>query len=341
MPENAANLHVVGRTADGHVWHTIRSPTGWTQFENVLAQAGRLDLEGLGEVVDVAAARRTEPGLNGKPEGLYVLCGLNDARAVLLFRNADTGAWTQEATAFFPHNARRVAAAVSTIVSEGANPPRSELHMAVVTDNGFLLTAIHDHGSATPDVPADVEWFAGERGDYRSVALNGQFAIDAASTTVELVATTADGRVFTTTGAPNAWSPFLDVEAAGAGQRGDFMDAAITSMFPETDYFGVTGEGRVWVAAHNGTWQQWRDLEEVNVVITGGGVVINTTQIVDVGTFERVAAATASEGVHILGVTSNGHLLHQLRPSQGRMFRDVESVGVGQNVGSFTAVACA
>jgi hypothetical protein len=68
---------------------------------------------------------------------------LNDARAALLFRNPDTGAWTQEATAFFPHNARRVAVAVSAIVSEGGGPSRSDLHMAVVTDNGFLLTAIH------------------------------------------------------------------------------------------------------------------------------------------------------------------------------------------------------
>src|SRR3954452_8964487 len=85
VPENPAALHVVGRTADGKVWHTIRTPTGWTPFRNVLAQAGRLDLEGLGEVVDVAAARRVEPALNGQPEGLYVLLALNDARAGLLF----------------------------------------------------------------------------------------------------------------------------------------------------------------------------------------------------------------------------------------------------------------
>ena len=68
MPENPAALHVVGRTADGMVRHTIRSPTGWTPVGNVLAQAGRLDLEGLGEVVDVAAGRRVEPALKGQPE---------------------------------------------------------------------------------------------------------------------------------------------------------------------------------------------------------------------------------------------------------------------------------
>ncbi len=338
MPENPAALHVVGRTADGKVWHTIRTPTGWTPFGNVLAAAGRLDLEGLGEVVDVAAARRTEPALNGKPEGLYVLLALNDARAVLLFRNADTGAWTQEATAYFPHNARRVAAATSFIVSEGNGPARSELHMAVVTDNGFLLTAIHEHGTASPDVPADVEWFAGDRGDYRSVAMLGLGAIDAPNTSVELVTTTGDGRIFTTTGGPNTWSLFTEI----SGRPGDVVDSAITSMAAETDFLAVTGDGRVWLAARNGAGTQpWRDLEEVNVVITGGGVVINTTQIIDVGTFQRVAGATTTQGVHILGVTTNGHLLHQLRPSQGRMFRDVEAVGVGQDVGAFTAAACA
>jgi hypothetical protein len=339
VPENPAALHVVGRTADGKVWHTIRNPNGsWMSFDNALAKAGRLDLEGLGEVVDVAVARRIGPALNGKPEGLYVLLALNDARAVLLFRNADTGVWTQEATAFFPHNARRVAAAVSFIVSEGNGPSRSELHMAVVTDNGFLLTAIHDHGSATPDVPADVEWFAGDRGDYRSVAMLGQGAIDAPNTSVELVTTTADGRVFTTTGGPNTWSLFTEV----SGRPGDVVDAAIASTSAETDVLAVTGDGRVWLAARNGSGPQpWRDLEEVNVVISGGGVVINTTQVIDVGTFQRVAGAPTTQGMHILGVTTNGHLLHQLMPSQGRIFRDVELVGVGQNVGVFTAAACA
>jgi hypothetical protein len=210
--------------------------------------------------------------------------------------------------------------------------------MAVVTDNGFLLTAIHDHGSSSPDVPADVEWFAGDRGDNRSVAMLGQGTIDTSFTSVELVTTTADGRIFTTTGGPNAWSLFTEV----SGRKVDVVDAAIAATGAETDFLAVTGDGRVWLAARNGSGvQAWRDLEEVNVVISGGGVVINTTQVVDVGTFQRVAGAPTTQGLHILGVTTNGHLLHQLMPSQGRIFRDVESVGVGQDVGAFTAAACA
>lgn len=340
MPENLAALHVVGRTADGKVWHTIRSgPSGWwTPFGNVLAAAGRLDLQDLGRVVDVAAARCVGPQLNGQPEGLYVLLALNDARTVLLFRNADTGAWTQEATASFPNNARRVAAAVSSMSSEGVGVPRLDLHMAVVTDNGHLFTAIHEHGSSSPGMPADVESSAGESGDFRSVAMRGLGAIDSPSTYVELVAATADGRILTTTGAPNAWSPFADV----SGRRGDVVDAAVASAGAVTDYFAVTGDGRVWLAARsNSSNQPWQDLEEVNVVITGDGWVVHTTQIIDVGTFQRVAGAATTEGMHMLGVTTNGQLLHQLRPSQGSMFRDVEAVGVGQDVGSFTAAACA
>ncbi|MGW6501293.1 hypothetical protein [Nonomuraea angiospora] len=340
--ENPANLHVVGRTADGRIWHTIRSPTAWTPFGNVLAAAGRLDLEGLGAVVDIAAARCAGVGLNGHPEGLYVLLALNSGPPVLLFRSADTGQWSQEAGGYFSR-ARRVAAAVSFIVSQGAGAARSELHLAVTTDDGYLMTAIHQHGSSSPDVPVDVEWSAGDRGEHRAVALLGQGAIDAAHTTARLLTATADGRMYVTTGAPGAWEPFTDVESAGAGERGDFVDVAIASGSSQTDYFGVTGDGRVWLASENNsaTWQQWRDLEEINKVVGGGPWTWKTTEIADVGTFVRVAAATTSEGEHVLGVTSNGHLFHQLRASAPGQFRDVEAVGVGQDVGSFTAVACA
>ena len=86
MPENPAALHVVGRTADGKVWHTIRGSTGWTPFGNVLTQAGRSTWRAWARS-STSRRRRLEPALNGQPEGLYVVLALNDARAVLLFRN--------------------------------------------------------------------------------------------------------------------------------------------------------------------------------------------------------------------------------------------------------------
>jgi hypothetical protein len=56
MPENPANLHVVGRTADGQLLHTIRSPANWTGFGDVLTAAGLPSLGG--RVVNVACSRR-------------------------------------------------------------------------------------------------------------------------------------------------------------------------------------------------------------------------------------------------------------------------------------------
>jgi hypothetical protein len=46
MPENPSDLHVVGRTADGQLWHTIRSPGGWTGLGDVLEAANLLCAEG-------------------------------------------------------------------------------------------------------------------------------------------------------------------------------------------------------------------------------------------------------------------------------------------------------
>ena len=47
MVENLANLHVMGVTSDGAVWHTMRSPTSWTPF------FGLPNLPGAGAGADV------------------------------------------------------------------------------------------------------------------------------------------------------------------------------------------------------------------------------------------------------------------------------------------------
>lgn len=338
MAEILSNLHVVGRTAEGRVWHTIRSPGAWTPFGDVLAAANRLDLTG--NVVDVAAARLLGTNL---VEGLYVLLALNNGRPVLLFRSSDTGLWSEEASALFGE-VRRVAAAVSTALTlQGSFI--FELHMAGVTDDGVLKTAVHQPRSNSPDVPANVELTAGERGEFRAVALGGESALDVSGTSATLVASTADGRVYTTRGSSStSWEQFKDLETAGAGERGDIVDVATMVGADRRSFFlAVSGEGRAWMATQfiGGTWQQWQDLETITIVVTGPGVSWTTTGIADVGTFERIAGATTTEGQHILGVTSNGRLWHQLRPSASAQFRDVELVGVGQNVGAFTAVGCA
>jgi hypothetical protein len=97
LSENPANLHVVGRTADGLLWHTIRSPTGWTGFGDVLLAAGLPSLRG--HVVDVACARRLA-NTAAVVEGLYVLVALDNQPPRLLLRSSNDGTWSQQPGAF-------------------------------------------------------------------------------------------------------------------------------------------------------------------------------------------------------------------------------------------------
>ena len=113
----------------------------------------------------------------------------------------------------------------------------------------------------------------------------------------------------------------------------------------------MTGDGRIVAAAHNpesNAWTTWKNLEEADFIsVAPTGVNITYPDIDEFGTFERVALATTTEGLHILGVTTNGQLFHQLQRGlslqriRGQQFRDVETIGVGADVGEFTAVAAA
>jgi hypothetical protein len=96
----------------------------------------------------------------------------------------------------------------------------------------------------------------------------------------------------------------------------------------------VGGDGRLWTALLqvSGTATLLTDVE----ALAGDRGAFR-----DVGTFERIALGVTDEGLHVLAVTTDGRLLHQLEPSPGQMFRDVELVGVGQDAGSFVGVACA
>jgi hypothetical protein len=77
MPDDPMALHVAGRTADGRLWHTIRRPSGWLPFGDVLAASGLGALTS--EVVDVACARRHQIGTTLE-EGLYVFVAFSQER---------------------------------------------------------------------------------------------------------------------------------------------------------------------------------------------------------------------------------------------------------------------
>jgi hypothetical protein len=338
MPENPLALHVVGRTGDGRLWHTIRTPGGWTPFGDVLAASGLSALSG--EVAGVACARRLMIG-TALEEGLYVFMGIARDRPRLLFRSSDTGLWREDAAPAFAPSSR---VAVATRGSVGTLTPSSMLHLAAVSNAGVLFAAAQAFDASSPDVPVSVEWSAGERGDLRAVALLSGVAIDSVATM--LYAASADGRVYVTFGSSSAWSPFADLDTtSGPGQRpGDVLALAAAQNGTSTEHAIVTGDGHAWIATRflNGTWARWRDLETYTATFTGGPGVSGTfTASLDVGTFNSIAVATTGEGAHVVGTTTDGRLWHQLRATTMPVFRDVELVGVGQDVGRFTAVATA
>jgi hypothetical protein len=331
VTEAPASLHVVGRTADGRLWHTIRSPGGWTVFGDVLVAAGLSSLNG--HVVDAACVRR-RPISSPAVQGLYVLVALDDQPPRLLLRSAGSGAWSQQPGAFFP-TARKVA--VGTLSTIEA-PSRNEVHLAAVTDDGHLVTAVHDFTATQPALPDDLELSAGEIGDLRALAMTAGVAINTSS--VQLLAVTADGRLLQTQGRTGQWAAFTDLLTSNqAGPLpADVLDA---DLGDGRNYVTVTGDGHVWLATFDGTWQKWLDLETFIATFTGGPGVSGTfTATHNVGTFATVSTATASEGIHVVGVTTNGQIWHQLRSSPSVIFRDVELVGGAQNVGTFTTAAC-
>jgi hypothetical protein len=229
-----------------------------------------------------------------------------------------------------------VAAGIAVSVAQQGGTSISELHVAAVTDNGSLLeeSLIIPNGSFGGPNRLD------PAGSFRSVALASSITIGAplAQLKATLVAAGADGRIYQSRGRDGAWPAvsLVDTATAAGEVQGDVVDVAVTADSGATRFLCVTGDGHVWLASQftNSTWAQWVDLE-INLLPFVGQVHH------DVGTFNSITAATTSEGLHVLGTTTNGQLWHQLRSQFDPQFRDVELVGVQQDVGLFTAVDCA
>ena len=343
MAENPANLHVVGRTADGQLWHTIRSPSGWTPFGDVLAAANLPSFRG--RVVDVACARRAAIAAPGNIEGLYVLVAFEDEPPRLLFRSSNGGSWSQQPGVFFP-TARKVAAGTFTSVPQGSGTGLNQIHMAAVTDDGHLLTAFANATATQPvQQPDDVETTSGETGELRAVALDSIATIDG-QPSVPLLAVTADARLLRTRGhgatigdPSGQWTSWTEV-LAGTVARAVPADAIDADLAAES-VIAATGDGHVWLAQAlpTGSMGAWVDLETYTATFSGGPWSGTFTTTFDVGTFSAVAAGWTSEGLHVVGTTTNGRLWHQLRTPTS-IFRDIELAGVGRDVGAFTAVDC-
>jgi hypothetical protein len=226
------------------------------------------------------------------------------------------------------------AAAIAVNLSDDPQQPNySELHLAAVTDNGSLFTELF----SIPDgISAGVDRVE-PAGSFHSVALASSVTLGQSlgNVRVTLATTGADGRVYRSRGRNGNWPSFSLVDSAPAAGElsGDVIDVAVTNSAGTSHFVAVTGDGHIWLASRfpNDTWNPWFDLEVASFV--------GPTH--DVGTFDSASAAATTEGLHVLGTTTNGQLWHQLRSQFDPQFRDVEIVGVQQDVGLFTAVDCA
>lgn len=254
--------------------------------------------------------------------------------------------------------ARRIAAACANQCSlfGSAVQPMARLHLAWTTAGQLLVTSLSAVFPSSGGRVTDIENTTGlSRGAFRVLALAGIDSADQPFTRALLAGLTADGRMYESTVTSSGGAEVLiDVQEAGAGEVGEFVDVDLAYPNVPGDsyvYGGVTGDGRIVAAARDaatGAWTTWRNLEEADFVLVGPtGVRVTYRDIGEFGTLERVALATTTEGLHVLGATTNGQLFHQLqlglslRPVRGQEFPDVETVGVGADVGEFTAIAAA
>lgn len=394
MPENPAELHIVGVTGTGRLMHTIRRADGWAPFTDVLgpSAADQPDLQGY--VTEVAAARVAgTPGTADRPgfPGALILAVLASTQPHPLFfcRYADTGHWVPLGAAVDVFGARRIAVAAATThpdagrpAEEGESERPARLHLAWTGRGGHLVVSglrlavpgelgeksvLAEHAAELTGHAFRVPALAGAGAPAGSGdgvdegtgagASGGGFdrrAQHGPPARLRLAGLTANGRLFrmvvTATGATEVLG---DVEAAGAGEAGEIVDTAL-AVAPDEDgceyYAAVTGDGRILLSTNEPSgagWRNWRDLEEADFVVVGPGGTMTYRDVAEFGTFARVALAITGDGLHVLGVTTSGRLLHQLQagpatqPGSGQEFQDVELAGVGMDVGDFTAVAAA
>lgn len=90
MPDSPADLHLVGLTTDGDLWHTMRRGADghWLLFkDSTIPEAGKP-----GDFIDVDCARQVA-NADQHPSALHVVGVTADGRLWWASRNSQTGSW--------------------------------------------------------------------------------------------------------------------------------------------------------------------------------------------------------------------------------------------------------
>lgn len=281
-------LHLSGVTKDGHLWHTIRVPSGsWFQFGDVETQTGDRGL-----IVDV--------DLQNVGNEVH-LCAINNAGNLWHTIRHINGTWEPFGDVESQTGDRGL------FVRVGIAGINAELHVCGVTSNGHIWHTIR-RANGTWFPFGDVETQTGDRGSFSDVDCTH------IGTELHVCGVTSDGHLWHAIRHTNGtWTTFGDVEKQ-TGDRGKIIEVACANVADELHVCAVSGDGHLWhtIRKANGTWAPFGDVEG---------------QTGDRGKFTRVSVGESGVELHVSGVTSDGHLWHAIRRKNGSWtpFGDVET----------------
>jgi hypothetical protein len=196
---SGSDVHVVGCTVDGKVWHTIRWSDGsWLPFEDVQERAGQI-----GSVRAVSCTFYDGP-LNDR---MHVVALTDDHRLFYAVWHAFDGSWTP----FMDIESRAGEAGSYTDVSCAWSG--SVLHVCAVTSDTVRHSVTQNGWDWTP--LADVEKQAGDRGRIERVSCAA-----GPNNALEVIVLTAEKVWHSERHEKGGWTPFGDVEGTEAGLIG-------------------------------------------------------------------------------------------------------------------------
>ena len=300
LVERGNLLHLSGVTSDGHLWHTIRVPSGcWFPFGDVEGQTGDRGL-----IVDV--------DLQNVGNEVH-LCAINSSGGLWHTIRRANGTW-------FPFgDVERQTGDRGSFLRVGIAEINGELHVSGITSDGHIWHTIRRASGAWFPF-GDVEGQTGDRGSFIDVdcaGVNGE---------LHVCGVASDGHLWHAIRRANgSWTPFGDVEGQ-TGDRGTIREVACAGVAGELHVCAVSSDGHLWhtIRRANGSWFPFGDVEG---------------QTGDRGRFVRVSAGESGVELHVSGVTSDGRLWHAIRRKNGSWtpFGDVE--GQAGDRGSFRTVS--